>query len=258
MHLKYFLLKILSRFGLFLVALSFLLINKSTAENSLTDLSDDLIGPSVRLNSHWFGDKEVSKTLSILVMAGHADSQGLAGSGTSGEAVALKGALPMDSKISDELFWNLRIRDAVARIGKTKGLNIAAYDPGIRNIVDGNHPKTNWSVGARHARSGGYPLEIHFDSYGEHGFGSGLIPAITRNLNKVDESLANRFGRYPLFFRGGLGAPRREIRVLEIGKLEGRLEASLRNINSREDTINAISLEIVKALLIGLSMEEED
>ena len=90
-------------------------------------------------------------------------------------------------------------------------------------------------------------LEIHFDSYGENGLGSGLIPPLTKNLNDLDESLAQAFGRYPLFFRGGLGAPRRQIRILEIGKLEGTLERNLRDINLRETTIKKISNYIVDA-----------
>ena len=133
-----------------------------------------------------------------------------------------------------------------------KGLNIRAYDSGIRNIVDGNNPKTNWSIGAMHARKGGYPLEIHFDSYGGYGFGSGLIPAIVSELNVIDESLARTFGRYPKFFRGALGGPRRGIRILEIGKLEGTLEKHLRDPDSQEETIDLIASRIVEAILKGL------
>ena len=103
-------------------------------------------------------------------MAGHADSQGIKGAGTAGEAVDIKGKMPMDSSMSDELFWNLKIRDAIVQVGKERGLNINAYAPGVRNIVDGNDPLTNWSAGARHVRQGGYAIEIHFDSYGEYGF----------------------------------------------------------------------------------------
>ncbi len=222
-------------------------------EESVARELDAFVGPKVGLQSHWVGSHGVKKNLPILVMAGHADSQGLAGSGTPGAAVALNGALPMDSNMSDELFWNLLVRDAVVRVGRQKGLTISSYDPGIRNIENGNDPRTNWSVGARYAREGVYVIEIHFDSYGEYGYGSGLIPAITRRLNTVDESLAKTFGRYPLFFRGGLGAARRGIRILEIGKLEGPLEASLRDINQREMTVQGIALEITKALINGLS-----
>ena len=42
------------------------------------------LGPSVEINSQWKGLLDVPKTLSILVMAGHADSQGIGGAGTAG------------------------------------------------------------------------------------------------------------------------------------------------------------------------------
>ena len=144
------------------------------------------------------------------------------------------------------------MRDAIVQLGKEKGLNIHSYEPGRRNIVDGNDPDTNWSVGARHSRDGGYSLEIHFDSYGEYGFGSGLIPAVSRKLNTVDESLAKSFGRYPIFFRGGLGAPRRGIRILEIGKLEGDLENSLRELSSRKKVVKTLARRVVQALIAGV------
>ena len=214
-------------------------------------LIDPLLGPRVNLPTQWNGSIPVDKSLSILVLAGHADSQGLAGSGTSGAAVDLLGAKPMQSDISDELFWNLLIRDEIVKLGKQKGLNIKSYDPPYRNIINGNHPKTNWSIGARHAQAGGYVIEIHFDSYGKYGFGSGLIPAITRNLNTVDESLAKSFGKYPLFFRGGLGGPRRGIRILEIGKLEGELEKSLRDIKLQKIVVRRIAGLVVNSIING-------
>ena len=95
-------------------------------------------------------------------------------------------------------------------------------------------------------------LEIHFDSYGEYGFGSGLIPAVSSKLNTLDESLANSFGSYPMFFRGGLGAPKRGIRILEVGKLEGKLEKSLRNERSRDKVIKELSVRIVQAIMLGI------
>ncbi len=222
-----------------------------------SELNDvqQLIGSRVQIKSNWVGNQVLSKSIPILVLAGHADSQGIAGSGTSGEAVDLNGARPMDEKMSDELFWNLKIRDAVVKIGKDKGLNINSYDPIIRTIEDPNDPSTNWSVGAKHAQKGGYAIEIHFDSYGHHGFGSGLIPALSSQLNFLDESFAKSFGRYPLFFRGGLGAPRRQIRVLEIGKLEGTLEERLRNLETRKETINTIANQVVNTFLIGLKID---
>ncbi|WP_152557601.1 MULTISPECIES: N-acetylmuramoyl-L-alanine amidase [unclassified Prochlorococcus] len=218
--------------------------------------SDALLGSRVDRNTWWVGNHVVSPSVSILIMAGHADSQFMKGAGTSGEAVALKGYPPMNSKMSDELFWNLKVRDAVVRLGKAKGLKIKSYEPGIRKIIDDNNEKTNWTVGSRYSSQGAYVLEIHFDAYGNHGLGSGLIPPLTNRINNIDESIARSFGRYPLFFRGGLGAPRRQIRVLEIGKLEGDLEKNLRQVNSSEKTIDQIADRIVNAILIGLNKKD--
>ena len=223
----------------------------SVQRSSLAD-QDPLLGPRVGLNSEWVGTLPVSRSMHFLILAGHADSQGVSGAGTAGEAVAGKGKLPMDSSMSDELFWNLLLRDAIVQIGRDKGLNISGYEPGVRNIDDGNHPITNWSFGAKHVQKGGYALELHLDSYGEYGFGSGLIPAISSRLNLVDDSLAKNFGRYPLFFRGGLGGPKRGIRILEIGKLEGNLEKRLRDRGSREKVINQIANRIVNAIILGI------
>ena len=213
---------------------------------------ESLTGPRVSLPANWVGRKKVAKSLPILVLAGHADSQGMKGSGTAGEAVDQLGADPMALNMSDELFWNLQLIDTLVRLGRKRGLNIRSYDPEIRKIVDENDSRTNWSVGARHFRSGGYAFEIHFDSYGEYGYGSGLIPAISLDHNTVDESLANAFGRYPILFRGGLGAPRRGIRVLEVAKLGGVLESKLRNSKTRELTLHKLALKIIRALENGL------
>ena len=136
---------------------------------------------------------------------------------------------------------------------RIRGLNIRSYDPGIRKIDNENDPRTNWSVGKKFAQNGGYVIEIHFDAYGNYGVGSGLIPPFFQKPNKIDESIANKFGRYPISFRGGLGAPRRQIRILEIGKLEGLLEKNLRNFKTRQKTIKFISNEIVQAFLSGLN-----
>ena len=212
-----------------------------------------LIGESSQLPARWVGTHEVNQDISILILAGHADSQGLAGAGTSGEAVDKFGFDPMDSAISDELFWNLKLQKSIVKVGRMKGLNIRSYDPGIRNIDDANDPRTNWSVGKNFAKAGGYALEIHFDSYGHHGVGSGLIPPFSETPNTIDESIASRFGRFPILFRGGLGAPRRQIRILEIGKLEGTLESNLRNLKTRQRTINLLSEAIVQALLNGVN-----
>ena len=222
-----------------------------------TDSSIDfetLLGDRVQLNAKWEGRALAPKSQPILILAGHADSQGIAGAGTAGEAVDLHSATPMDPEISDELFWNLRVRDAIVRIGRARGLNISSFEPQNRNIDDGNDAGTNWSVGAVQAKKGVYVLEIHFDSYGEYGFGSGLIPPISRKLNTIDESLAKSFGRYPLFFRGGLGAPKRGIRLLEIAKLEGKLERSLREPKERKKIIDIIASQVVQSLLYGMKL----
>tara|TARA_B100000700_G_scaffold321792_1_gene421834 strand:- start:2561 stop:3346 length:786 start_codon:yes stop_codon:yes gene_type:complete len=229
-------------------------LNISRAENINSSEFYSFLGPKVNLKTTWVGKEEVSIKIPILVLAGHADSQGIAGAGTAGEAVDIKGAIPMDDKISDELFWNLLIRDSIVKEGLERGLNIKSYEPPLRDIIDGNDPRTNWSVGAEFIKKGGYVFEIHFDSYQEHGFGSGLIPSLSTDLNLIDENLAKSFGRYPLFFRGGLGAPRRGIRILEIGKLEGNLEKSLRDINSREEYIQMISKKVVNAIVMGASL----
>ena len=211
-----------------------------------------IIGEASNLPATWVGIKDVDKNIPILILAGHADSQGLAGAGTPGEAVDKFGLNPMHPEISDELFWNLKLQESIVKIGKKKGLNIRSYDPGIRNIDDANDPKTNWSVGKRFAKSGGYAIEIHFDAYGMYGVGSGLIPPFSETPNKIDESIASKFGRFPVSFRGGLGAPRRQIRVLEIGKLEGLLEQNLRNLKTRQKTIKLLSTAIVQAFLNGI------
>ena len=146
-----------------------------------------IIGEGSQLPARWVGTKNVNKDISILILAGHADSQGLAGAGTPGEAVDKFGLNPMDPGISDELFWNLKLQKSIVQLGKMKGLNISSYDPGIRNIDDANDPRTNWSVGKQFAKEGGYALEIHFDSYGHHGVGSGLIPPFFANSSPTDQ-----------------------------------------------------------------------
>ena len=224
-----------------------------TRNFNFTDDLEVIIGEGSNLPANWVGSKNVVKNIPILILAGHADSQGLAGAGTPGEAVDKFGKNPMHPEISDELFWNLKLQKSVVNIGKKKGLNIRSYDPGIRNIDDANDPRTNWSVGRKFAKQGGYAIEIHFDAYGKYGVGSGLIPPFSETPNKIDESIAKKFGRFPVLFRGGLGAPRRQIRILEIGKLEGLLEQNLRNLKTRQRTINLIANEIVQAFLNGIT-----
>ena len=79
-----------------------------------------------------------------------------------------------------------------------------------------------------------------------------MIPPFSEQPNKIDESFARKFGRFPVLFRGGLGAPRRQIRVLEIAKLEGLLEKNLRNVKTRNKTIKLLATEIVQAFLDGI------
>ena len=80
-----------------------------------------------------------------------------------------------------------------------------------------------------------------------------MIPPFFEKPNKIDEEIAKKFGRFPVLFRGGLGASRRQIRILEIGKLEGILEKNLRNLKTRQRTIKLLSKEIVQALLNGVN-----
>ncbi len=216
---------------------------------------DPLTGPRSRLQRDWVGLNRVSTATPILVMAGHADSQNIGGSGTAGEAVGRFGAAPMYPGISDELYWSMVVAIQVVSLGQQRGLDIRYYRPPFRTIVDGNEAGTNWSVGHDHAARGGYALEIHFDAYGPDGVGSGLIPPVHRPFTSIDESLAQEFGGYPMAFRDVLGGPKRGIGLLEIGKLEGRLEASLRDPRSRAQAVQAIAERIVRALELGLGRQ---
>jgi hypothetical protein len=215
--------------------------------------SDPLTGPRARYSKDWIGVRPVEPTTEILVMAGHSDSQGVGGAGTGGAAASLYGARPMQIGITDELFWNLLTAQEVVRLGQERGLKIRFYDPPQRSIANGNDPRTTWSVGKAHVDQGGYALEIHYDAYGRDGVGSGLIPPINKPLTQIDESLAKAFGAYPQFFRDGLGAPKRGIAILEIGKLEGSLENALRNPQTRIASLKAIATRIVDALAAGLA-----
>ena len=204
------------------------------------------------LRKDWVGMRAVSRDTPILVMAGHADAQGIAGSGTSGEAVALYRYPPMYPGISDEHYWNLVVAHAVATLGQQRGLKIQFYKPPVRTIVDADDPGTNWSFGRQVAAAGGYALEIHFDAYGSAGVGSGLIPPLHRPFSRIDESLAQEFGAYPMNFRDMLGGPKRGIALLEIGKLEGNLEASLRDPRTRQRTVQLIAWRVVNAIEAGM------
>jgi hypothetical protein len=215
-----------------------------------------LTGTRSRLPKDWQGLRVLPAAVEILVMPGHADSQGFGG-GASGAAVGVYGARPMDPSMSDELFWNLLTVEAVVRLGQARGLNIRSYDPGIRSIAKGSDPRTTWSVGKAHVQAGGYAFEIHYDAHGSAGVGSGLIPPIGTSPSQLDESLADEFGAFPRWFRDGLGAPKRGIAILEIGKLEGQLEASLRNPASRTATLDAIAQRVVLALERGLTSGQD-
>lgn len=213
---------------------------------------DPLTGSRSRLARDWLGIQPIAPNTDILVMPGHADSQGIGGPGTRGEAVERWGAQPMQEGISDELYWNLLTAQAIVQLGQERGLRIRYYDPAVRAIASGDDPRTTWSVGRQHAALGGYALEIHYDAYGSDGVGSGLIVPLHRPPTRLDESLAEAFGSYPMWFRGGLGAPRRGVAILEIGKLEGTLEAALRDPNRSTAAIHAIAERVVQALVRGL------
>ena len=201
---------------------------------------------------NWVGERMPKEGAAILVLAGHADSQRMYGSGTPGWAVGVGGAAPMQSGITDELYWNLRTARAVVAEGQRQGLNISFYDPGVRTIRNVQDPRTNWSVGQKHASEGGYVVEIHYDAYAPHGIGAGIIPAVAYGFSVMDEALAKEFGAYPYDYRGMLGGPRRGVSMLEIGMLEGALERGLRDPRKRKETLNRIARRIVSALREGL------
>ena len=201
---------------------------------------------------NWVGERMPKEGAAILVLAGHADSQRMYGSGTPGWAVGVGGAAPMQSGITDELSWNLRTARAVVAEGQRQGLNISFYDPGVRTIRNVQDPRTNWSVGQKHASEGGYVVEIHYDAYAPHGIGAGIIPAVAYGFSVMDEALAKEFGAYPYDYRGMLGGPRRGVSMLEIGMLEGALERGLRDPRKRKETLNRIARRIVSALREGL------
>jgi len=201
---------------------------------------------------NWVGVRMPKEGTSILVLAGHADSQRMHGSGTPGWAVDVGGAAPMQSGMTDELYWNLRTARAVVAEGKKQGLDISFYDPGVRTIRNVQDPRTNWSVGQKHAAQGGYVVEIHYDAYSPHGIGAGVIPAVAFGFSVLDEALAKEFGAYPYDYRGMLGAPRRGVSMLEIGMLEGSLEQGLRDPRRRKATLDTIAKRVVSALREGL------
>jgi hypothetical protein len=218
---------------------------------------DPLLGARTRMPGRWVGTTPMGKDSPIVVMAGHADSQGMNSAGTPGFAVGVQKQAPMDARMRDELYWNLKVQAAVVRLGKARALKISAYNPPALTIRNDNHPKTNWSQARVRSAEGDYILEIHFDAYSPYGFGSGLIPAINRPLNTIDESLGKAFGRFPRLFRGGLGGPRRGIGILEIGMLEPPLEQKLRNPNTQSQTIDCLALRVVDALEQGVNQSPD-
>ena len=219
---------------------------------------DPLLGARTRKPGRWVGTTPMAKNSPIVVMAGHADSQGMDSAGTPGFAVGVKKQAPMDARMRDELYWNLKVQAAVVRLGKARALKISAYNPPALTIRNDNHPKTNWSQARVRSAKGDYILEIHFDAYSPYGFGLGLIPAINRPLNTIDESLGKAFGRFPRLFRGGLGGPRRGIGILEIGMLEPPLEQKLRNPNTQRQTIDCLALRVVDALEKGVNQSPDE
>jgi hypothetical protein len=218
---------------------------------------DPLLGQRSVLQRDWVGLRPLAADIPILVLAGHADSQNMSGAGTQGAAVALGGAAPLYPGITDELFWNMVIAQAVVTLGQRRGLNIRYHRPPYRTMPDGDAPGTNWSEGRVHAAAGGYALEIHFDAYGPSGIGSGLIPPLHQPFSRLDESLAQEFGGYPMQFRDGLGGPKRGIALLEIGKLEPPLETALRDPRQRAATVERIAERVVQALERGLSPQPD-
>ena len=213
---------------------------------------DPLMGPRTRMPGRWRGLAPVSPDLPIVVMAGHADSQNMDGSGTPGYAVDVLKQRPMDGRMRDELYWNFKVQQQVVQLGRQRGLNISGYTPPSLTIRNHRDPSTNWAQAKKRSARGDYILEIHFDAYSPYGFGSGLIPAVNRRLNTVDESLAESFGRFPRLFRGGLGGPRRGIGILEIGMLQGPLERGLRDPQQRDQTVECLALRVVDALVRGV------
>ena len=91
-----------------------------TKNLNITEELDLIIGERSNLPATWVGSVDVDKNVPILILAGHADSQGLDGAGTPGEAVDKFGLNPMDPDISDELFWNLKLQESIVKLGKKK------------------------------------------------------------------------------------------------------------------------------------------
>ena len=151
---------------------------------------------------NWIGTEIPKPDLPILVLAGHADSQRMAGSGTPGRAVGMGGAQPMQRGMTDELFWNLLTAKAVVAEGQRQGLNMRFYDPGIRTIRNADDPRTNWSVGREHVSKGGYAVEIHYDAYSPHGIGPGIIPAVLYGFSVSNNIYPSSHARTNYWIKG--------------------------------------------------------
>ena len=121
--------KVLKSLKLTLFLLIFFSFSRSyyTRNFNFTEDFELIIGESSNLPATWVGSKDVDKNIPILILAGHADSQGFAGAGTPGEAVDRFGLNPMHPEISDELFWNLKLQESIVKLGKKKGLNTVSY-----------------------------------------------------------------------------------------------------------------------------------
>ena len=119
------------------------------------DIEQILVNDS-RLLASWIGTKEEHKYIPILILVGHADSQGLTVAGSPGEAVDKFGLKPMHPEISDELFWDLKLQESSVQLGNSKGLNNRFFYLGIRDIVYDNDTRTNLSVGKEFAKNGWY------------------------------------------------------------------------------------------------------
>ena len=102
---------------------------------------DPLLGARTRKPGRWVGTTPMQQDTPIVVMAGHADSQGMNSAGTPGFAVGVKKQAPMDARMRDELYWNLKVQEAVVRLGKARALNISAYNPPALTIRNDNHPR---------------------------------------------------------------------------------------------------------------------
>ena len=93
----------------------------ATAQAPVIANVDPLTGPRSRLSKDWLGTVPMANQPEILVLAGHADSQGIGGAGTAGAAVDLGGAKPMQATMRDELHWNLLTAQAVVAPGPAAG-----------------------------------------------------------------------------------------------------------------------------------------